>query len=307
MVDKAEAEKNYAKEWKKATYSVQEIKENMNTEVKEDLLLAYEKICGICKSLENSADHMKDAMLDAEMSLEEVKVWAHVRKEELIPVHELRNKLKQALDNLDKKEIHKREEYWFHKKFEREMALEEKKTTQKIGKPQAVKLQKYTITPFKGDCKDWLRFWNHFVVEVDSANISEISKFNYLLELVEGEPKEHILGLPHTPEGYHEAKKILEMTFGKDIKVHEALIRDLESLPNITSSHKIKEIHEFYTKLSKTVRTLATMKKLEGAQSYVYSIMDKLGPISEAMAQKDDDWEKWGLEELVENLRKYTD
>ena len=118
MVDKAEAEKNYAKEWKKATYYVQEIKENMNTEVKEDLLLAYEKICGICKSLENSANHVKDAMLDAEMSLEEVKVWAHVRKVELIPVHELRNKLKQALDNLDKKEIHKREEDWFHKKFE---------------------------------------------------------------------------------------------------------------------------------------------------------------------------------------------
>ena len=53
-------------------------------------------------------------MLDAEMSLEEVKVWAHVRKEQLIPVHELRNKLKQALDDLEKKEIHKREEDWFH-------------------------------------------------------------------------------------------------------------------------------------------------------------------------------------------------
>ena len=133
------------------------------------------------------------------------------------------------------------------------MALEEKKATQKISKPQAVKLQKYMITPFKGDCKDWLRFLNQLVVEEDSTNISEISKFSYLLELVEEEPKEHILGLPHTPEGYHEAKKILKMTFGKDIKVHKALIRDSESLTNITSSHKIKEIHEFYTKLSKTV------------------------------------------------------
>ena len=41
------------------------------------------------------------------LSVKEVKVWAHVRKEELIPVHELRNKLKQVLDNLEKKEIHK--------------------------------------------------------------------------------------------------------------------------------------------------------------------------------------------------------
>ena len=119
--------------------------------------------------------------------------------------------------------------------------------------------------------------------------------------------KSTFLGCPTHLKDIMKLRKILEMTFGKDIKVHEALIRDLESLPNITSSHKIKEIHEFYTKLSKTVRTLATMKKQEGAQSYVYSIMDKLGPISEAMAQKDDDWEKWGLGELVENLRKYTD
>ena len=152
------------------------------------------------------------------------------------------------------------------------MALKEKKATQKISKPQAVKLQKYMITPFKGDCKDWLRFWNQLVVEEDSTNISEIIKFNYLLELVEEEPKEHILGLPHKPEGYHEAKKILKMTFGKDIKVHKALIRDSESLTNITSSHKIKEIHEFYTKLSKTVWTLATMKKVEGGQIDLFRV-----------------------------------
>lgn len=44
--------------------------------------------------------------------------------------------------------------------------------------------------------------------------------------------------------------------------------------------------------MSKTVRTLAAMKKLEGAQSYVYNIMDKLGPVREAVTQRDDDWEE---------------
>ena len=68
----------------------------------------------------------------------------------------------------------------------------------------------------------WLRFWNPFVVEMDSSKICEMSKFNYLLELVEGEPKDPILGLPHIPEGYNEANKILELTFGKKIKVHKA-------------------------------------------------------------------------------------
>ena len=78
-------------------------------------------------------------------------------------------------------------------------------------------------------------------------------------------------------------------------------------LPNITSLTQVKEIHEFYKQLSRTVTALNTMKKLQSAQSYVYSIMDKLGPVREALVQKDDEWEEWGLEELVESLRKYTD
>ena len=35
--------------------------------------------------------------------------------------------------------------------------------------------------------------------------------------------------------------------------------------------------------------------------------MDKLGPVREALVQKNDNWAEWGLEDLVENLRKYTD
>ena len=120
---------------------------------------------------------------------------------------------------------------------------------------QSVKLQKYTITPFTGDYKDWLRFWNQFTVEVDGSSIAEISKFNYLLELVKGKPKDDILGLPHTDEGYQEAKCILVETYGKDIKVHKALIKELEELPAITSIHKLLSVHEFYNKLARIVRT----------------------------------------------------
>ena len=71
-------------------------------------------------------------------------------------------------------------------------------------KPQSVKLQKYTITPFKGDYKDWICFWNQFSVEVDGSAISKIDKFNYLLELVKGKPRYDILGLAHAKDGYDE-------------------------------------------------------------------------------------------------------
>ena len=161
-----------------------------------------------------------------------------------------------------------REEEWHQRKLE----MEETMMLKKINKEekmqqQKAKLQKYTITKFNGDYKDWLRFWNQFIVEVDGSNLAEITKFNYLLELVEGRPKEDILGLPHSDKGYEEAKEILQKTYGKDIKVHKALIQELEGLPAITSIHKMYEIHEFYSKLSRTVRTLATMKKLDTAQA----------------------------------------
>ena len=242
MVDLAE--ENYKKALEKATYYVGEIEEKLNYGVTEDLSLAYERICDINSALEDSANSVKDVMLDADTSFDEVRKWSDNRKQDFIPVRNLRDKLKEALSDLEKQELHKKEEDWFNKKFELELALDAKKAAQEMSKPQAVKLQKYSITPFKGDYKDWLRFWNQFVVEVDNSKISEISKFNYLLELVEGEPKSHILGLPYTVEGYGEAKKILELTYGKNVL--KALIKDLEKLPNITSLTKVREIHEFY-------------------------------------------------------------
>ena len=187
------------------------------------------------------------------------------------------------------------------------MEAVKKRTEEEQTKPQAVKLQRYTITPFKGDYKDWLPFWNQFTVEVDGSSISEISKFNYLMELVVGKPKEDILGLPHNEDGYQEAKRILEMTYGRNIKIHKALIKELESLSANMSIHKLKEVHKYYNKLSRIIRTLVAMKKLDTAQSFVHMLIDKLGLVKEALVQKDDKWEEWDLQQLAENLRRYTD
>ena len=115
------------------------------------------------------------------------------------------------------------------------------------------------------------------------------------------------MGLPHSIEGYKEAKRILQENYGKDSKVHRALIKDLESLHTITSIHKLESIHDFYNKFSRIVRTLTTMDKLASAQSTVYTLMDKLGPVREVLVQKDDDWEEWDLKQLVDNLKKYVD
>ena len=35
--------------------------------------------------------------------------------------------------------------------------------------------------------------------------------------------------------------------------------------------------------------------------------MDKLGPMREIIAQQDDKWEDWNLEELVENMKGHVE
>ena len=124
-----------------------------------------------------------------------------------------------------------------------------------------------------------VRFWNKFSVEVDKSTISEISKFSYLLDLTKGKPRNDIFGLPHTTAGYAGAERILAETYGKNFKVHRALVKELENVHTITNIHKVASIQEFYNKLARIIRTLATMKKLDSVQSMVYTLMDKLGPV----------------------------
>ena len=67
------AEESYKKELKRAKYYVGEIAEKLSVEGTENLRLAYERICDINKALEYSANRVKDAMLDAEKSFDEVR------------------------------------------------------------------------------------------------------------------------------------------------------------------------------------------------------------------------------------------
>lgn len=47
--------------------------------------------------------------------------------------------------------------------------------SEEVNKHQSAELRKYKITPFDGDHKDWLRFWNKSEVQVDQLKIAEIS------------------------------------------------------------------------------------------------------------------------------------
>ena len=193
-------------------------------------------------------------------------------------------KEKRELDESTKQRI-KIEEEWLQRRLEIETKSTKQISQGNDNTPQTVKLQKYTITPFSGDYKDWVRFWNQFSVEVDRSTISEISKFNYLLELTKGKPRNDILGLPHTTDGYAEAKRILAETYSKDFKVHRALVKELENLHTITNIHKVASIQDFTTNY-KNHKNLGNNEETRFSSKYGLHVNGQVGTSSMNISSK---------------------
>lgn len=78
-----------------------------------------------------------------------------------------------------------------------------------------VRLPKLNLPKFSGDVLQWQSFWDQFVASVDSTDLPGVSKFTYLLSLLEGEPKLAIKGLSLTSSHYDIACKILKDRFGR--------------------------------------------------------------------------------------------
>ena len=297
---------------------------SLDEEDTEEYGICYEKICDAVREFEISVDKTSKVLLDSDIRIADIKNWIGEQKILLEPFRTARTRAKQCRENeLLAQEEKKVEQFARLAEERRQRFVDEEglvinasrsesassfaSATGSIIKRKSARLQEYTISPFKGDYIDWTRFWNQFKVEVDGSDIAEISKFNYLTEMLKGKPKDDISGLPHTPAGYIEAKNILMENYGKDIKIHRALIKELEGLPEIHSLEHLPEIHEFYEKLARIVRTLRTLEKIDSAQSTVYTLFDKLGPVREILAQRDDCWEDWKLEDLVKHLKLYVD
>ena len=139
----------------------------------------------------------------------------------------------------------------------------------------SVELPNLKITKFERASLDWFRFWNQFETEIDQVQISPISKFSYLKELLVPKVRFLIDGLPFTSEGYARAKSILISTYGKPSEVAAAHIHCITSLPVISNCNP-NRIQEFYEKLTTSVQALETMKNLKDIKGYVRLTLDKL-------------------------------
>ena len=176
-----------------------------------------------------------------------------------------------------------------------EMKMEMKKKSFEFSRDEivisdekvSVKLPKLKITKFEGTALDWFWFWNQFETEINQVQISLISKFSYLEELLFLKVRLLIDGLPFTSEGYARAKSILTSRYGKPSEVAASHIHCITSLPVISNCNP-NRIQEFYEKLTISVQALETMKKLKDIKGYVRLTLDKLPGIRADLVRLDD-------------------
>eukprot|EP00794_Sanderia_malayensis_P008645 gene8645-biopygen6924 len=184
--------------------------------------------------------------------------------------------------------------------------LERKKLELSEKKRMQTKLPDLQITKFQGTHLDWVRFWNIFQAQIDSAPMSETAKFSYLKELVTPKVRITIDKLPVTSEGYAKAKKILEQRYGDPAEVTNAHIQQIIALPVIHGRPRAK-IHEFYDQLQCNVQALDTMGQLGTVSGNVRMTLDKLEGIRADITRADNKWKEWSFQDLLEALHQWID
>ena len=193
------------------------------TAIEEKTVLSMERIQNALKKKVEEVHDLKteiqELMFEAEKEEDEI-VEQGKEIEERVSVFEKTidqldvtiKECKQVETQAEEKEKEKHDAQLREKRYDEEMRFEKAKLEQKLKyqkkteekKEQNInaKLPKLVITKFKGTPADWLRFWGQFAAEVDAANVSQITKFSYLKELLEPQVRSSIDSLPFTTEGY---------------------------------------------------------------------------------------------------------
>lgn len=118
-----------------------------------------------------------------------------------------------------------------------------------VGMGVKAKLPKITLKKFQGDPVQYDPFWDAFSSAVDeNQQLSDVDKFNYLKNLLEGPAAAAIRGLPLTADNYAAAKEILKKRFGQKQIVINAHMEGLVKLSPVASDDDLKRLNNFMIK-----------------------------------------------------------
>ena len=90
-----------------------------------------------------------------------------------------------------------------------------------------------------------------------SSSHPDGAKLTYLHEFLEEKPKQEIVGLPFSSDGYQQVKVILENKYGINSEIINANVTQILSLPVVIRNDVLK-IYDFYQKINLCVQSLKT-------------------------------------------------
>ena len=143
-----------------------------------------------------------------------------------------------------------------------------------------------------------------FVTQVHNKPISDEEKFGYLLEMVSPKVRERISNLKPSTVGYKTAWERLEKEFGQTKLVVNAHMEEIINLPVIKGTN-YDRVKEFYESLSKNHDALQTLGEAEMLRGFVVTTIKKLPHVKPDLVRTDDDWEKWSMTDLIDNLQQW--
>ena len=134
------------------------------------------------------------------------------------------------------------------------------------------KLPEVKLTVFKGDFGEWETFWSSFRTNVDVRDdIEKTTKYIYLVQSLEGEPKEMINGLAITKDNYNVAVQILKDRYANASKQTSVLMQKFHTMP--TPKHSSKDLRVFLTEYRKIKTQLSRVLDFKQSEVVIKSIV----------------------------------
>ena len=141
-----------------------------------------------------------------------------------------------------------------------------------VVKKKFGRLPEAKLVTFKGNFDEWETFWSSFRTSVDvQDDLEKATKFIYLVQSLEGEPKEMIIGLSITDDNYTVAIQILKDRYADASRQTHVLLQKFHSLP--PPQHNPKDLRNFLTEYRKVKTQLRHAVDFDQAELVIKSTL----------------------------------
>ena len=163
---------------------------------------------------------------------------------------------------------------WQIKLLERlhSLSVNQQATATVTSKKRHAKLPEIKLLTFSGNFDEWETFWSSFHNNVDSRDdLEQSAKLTYLLQSLEGEPREMIVGLFHTDDNYRIALDSLHDRYADPIQQTKVLLQKFFNLP--TPRHNAKELRKFLTECRKVREQMRHVEDFDASALTIRSVL----------------------------------